>query len=464
MVKSISKRYSKNYSGSHVINLISDLCKFKTAVVADENELLFKRILLELPGKLYRFPANKAYNGWIVPQNWQVKKAKIFYEGEEIFDGLSNSLAVGYYSHSFQGKLDFEELKKHIVTNPNLPTAYMFHCMWQYRPWEADWVFSIPHNVYRKFGSGLYDIDLQTQFESGEMIVGEFDLIGETEETIVLNAHSCHPHMANDGFSGVAVLIRLMQWLTQKKRRFSYRLIVGPEHLGTVFYLNNKKPSEINKLVCGFFVEMIGTEGEMKLAESFTGEHDLDRAFSHVLRKSANPSKVVSWRKGAGNDETVWEAPGYEVPFVEFTRCEEQFKPFKEYHSSLDTPELMNPERVEEMLGVLQDVIYVLENNAYIDRKFDGLICLSNPDYNLYKERPDPTVSKNLANDAEAWGCLQDSLFRYFDGNTTILDIAEKHNISFLELHEYIKKFEDKGLVSLRSRSLKRKQIKRLNS
>ena len=50
----------------------------------------------------------------------------------------------------------------------------------------------------------------------------EADLpIGETEETIVLNAHSCHPHMANDGFSGVAVLIRLMQWLTQKKRRFS---------------------------------------------------------------------------------------------------------------------------------------------------------------------------------------------------------------------------------------------------
>ena len=70
----------------------------------------------------------------------------------------------------------------------------------------------------------------------------------------------------------------------------------------------------------------------------------------------------------------------------------------------------------------------------------------------------------DLADDAEAWGHLLDSLFRYFDGKTTILDIAEKHDISFLELHEYIKKFEYKGLVVLRSKSLKRKPIKRLDT
>ena len=41
-------------------------------------------------------------DGWF--QNWRVKKAKIFKNGNEVFDGLSNSLAVARYSKSFSEK------------------------------------------------------------------------------------------------------------------------------------------------------------------------------------------------------------------------------------------------------------------------------------------------------------------------------------------------------------------------
>ena len=157
----------------------------------------------------------------------------------------------------------------------------------------------------------------------------------------------------------------------------------------------------------------------------------------------------MPWRKGAGNDETVWEAPGYEVPFVELTRCEEQFAPFREYHSSLDTPDLMDAAQLEETLLVLQKTIEALEGDAVIHRRFDGLICLSNPEYDLYLERPDPAVTKNLAADAEKWGHLLDCLFRYFDGRTTILEIAERHDLPFDRLRRYINRFEAKGLIHL---------------
>ena len=63
--------------------------------------------------------------------------------------------------------------------------------------------------------------------------------------------------------------------------------------------------------------------------------------------------------KGAGNDETVWEAPGCEVPFVELTRCENQFSPFPEYHSSLDNPELMKLDKLEETLKIMKKVIFL---------------------------------------------------------------------------------------------------------
>lgn len=105
----------------------------------------------------------------------------------------------------------------------------------------------------------------------------------------------------------------------------------------------------------------------------------------------------------------MWEAPGYEVPFVEFTRCEEQFAPFREYHTSLDTPDIMDEARLNEVLETLKGVVEILEENATIERKFDGLICLSNPQYDLYMERPDPAVVKDLDAETEKWGHLLDS-------------------------------------------------------
>ena len=152
---------------------------------------------------------------------------------------------------------------------------------------------------------------------------------------------------------------------------------------------------------------------------------------------------------GAGNDEVVWEAPGYEVPFVELTRSESIEQPFREYHSSLDSPGLMNVDQLNEIFDVLKQTVITLEGNAVMHRKFNGLICLSNPKFDLYMERPDPTVPKNISEDSEKWGHLLDCLFRYFDGKTTILDVATQHDLPFEALHRYLQRFEEKGLISL---------------
>jgi len=255
--------------------------------------------------------------------------------------------------------------------------------------------------------------------------------------------------MANDGFAGTAVLIRLFQWLADRDTHFSYRLVLGPEHLGSVFYLRDLPRRDIDNMVCGIFEEMPGTSGPIKAASTFLGGHMLDHAFANALRHYSKGYELVPWRKGAGNDETVWEAPGYEVPFVEVTRCEDQWNPFPEYHSSLDTPELMDPDRLDEMLLILQKVVEILEDNVTIQRRFDGLICLSNPRYDLYMERPDPSVTKDLDAYAEKWGHLVDCLFRYMDGNMTVLDIAQRHDLPFDRLRRYLGRFEEKGLVTL---------------
>jgi len=442
--------------------LLRELCAYRTAVVADGNESLFARVAQELPLDILRFRSGDTYNGWTVPQNWKVKRAKLFRNGVEVFDGTANALGVAYYSKSFSGELDWEELKPKLATNPDLPDAYMFHCMWQYRPWDTDWSLAVPYRLYETLGPDRYRVELETEYADGEMLVGVTHKAGASRKTIVFNSHSCHPHMANDGFAGTAVLIRLMQWLADRDTFYSYRFVLGPEHLGTVFYLRDLPREEVDEMVAGVFEEMPGTQGPMKATETFSGGHMLDNAFANALRHSGRPYTLVPWRKGAGNDETVWEAPGYEVPFVEFTRCEDQFAPFREYHSSLDTPDLMDPARMKEMLEVLRQTVEVLEGNAVVQRRFDGLICLSNPQYDLYMERPDPTVVKDLEEDAEKWGHLLDCLFRYMDGTMTVLDIANRHDLPFGRLLRYLRRFEDKGLVTLRHAEIDRIQPQRV--
>jgi aminopeptidase-like protein len=432
-----------------VNQLIKDLCSFATGVVADDNAALFARIERELPLNYFRFASGDSYNGWQVPDNWRVRSAKLYRDGVEVFDGRVHTLGVGRYSKSFSGEMDWTQLSPHLVSNPQQPEAYMFHCMWQYRPWDADWALCLPDRIRRMLGPGSYRVELETEYEAGEMLVAHHHKAGCSNKIIVFNSNTCHPHMANDGFAGTAVLICLFQWLATQDTHYSYRLVLGPEHLGSVFYLRDLPPEEVDRMVCGVFEEMPGTSGAIKATRTFKGGHKIDLAFTNALRHYAKAYQLVPWRKGAGNDETVWEAPGYEVPFVEMTRCEDQFAPYPEYHSSLDTPELMIPGQLDEMLDLLKRVVFSLENDATIQRRFDGLICLSNPHYDLYMERPDPTITKDLAADAEKWGHLLDCLFRYMDGSRTLLEIAEHHDLPFERLHSYLKRFESKGLVSL---------------
>jgi aminopeptidase-like protein len=447
----------ENGAGEDILSLTRDLCCYRTGVVADENEALFERIGREVPVELHRFASGSEWNGWVVPDSWRVRRAEIIKDGRKVFDGRVNPLAVGALSRPFCGSISFEELKKHVVTDPDQPGAYVFHCQWQYRPWAADWAFCVPYEIYQTLEPGDYEVRLETETMPGEMLVGVSRLAGASDRTIVFNAHTCHPHMANDGFAGVATLIRLLQWLRERRTRYSYELVMAPEHIGTIFYLRDRSSAEIERMVGGVFAEMPGNDGPVKVASTFLGEQAVDLAFRGAARHHAERHVLAPWRLSAGNDETVWEAPGYEVPFVQINRSLHYLSHFPGYHTNLDTPDSLEPVMLSEFFGVMQKAVQALEDDAVLFRTFDGLISLANPRYDLYLERPDPAMVKDLEGDSEKWGRLLDFLFRYMDGSISILEIAARHDLPFDRLFGYLKRFEEKGLVRMRPRMIQRR-------
>ena len=441
------------------MSLTRDLCTYKTSVVADEVEDLYSRLNQELPFELYRFRSGETYNGWIVPPNWRVKAAEISKDGRVLFDGTEDKLGVGMNSRSFVGTLDYEALKEHVVTNPNLPDAHMYHCIWQIRNWDPGWALCVPHRNFKDWSNGDYHVNLVTEEEPGEMLVGEYTKQGRSNEIITFNTNTCHPGHANDGFAAVAMLIRLFQWLNTQDTYYSYRLLLCPEIIGSTFYLRDKPLEEIRRMVACVFAEMPGTPDALAIASTFLGNQTLDLAFRNAAHHNSRAYKCVEWRRGAGNDEVVWEAPGHEIPTVEITRAQSPDAPYPEYHSSLDDPDLMDPAMIDEFYAVLKHTILAIEGNATMQRKFDGLICLSNPEYDLYFERPDPSINKNLDEEDEKWGRLLHRLFRYLDGNHSILEIAERHDLSFEALHRYLTRFEEKELLQFEFSPLQRPEI-----
>tara|TARA_B100001123_G_scaffold446324_1_gene600412 strand:- start:4427 stop:5779 length:1353 start_codon:yes stop_codon:yes gene_type:complete len=444
-----------------LLNLTRELCTYPTGIVSHGNKAFFERVSQEIPIHLHRYASGSTHNGWEVPKQWQVEKATIHRDGELIYDGTQHPLGVAHYSRSFQGQVKLADLHQHVFSNPTLPDAYMWHCAWLYRPWESNWGFSMPHRVALDLRPGTYEVDLVTNFRDGEMLLAEHEHKGRSSRTIVFHSNSCHPHMANDGFAGTAVMIRLFQWLANQETHYTYRLVIGPEHVGTIFYLRDHSKEEVQRLQCGIFAEMMGTPGPFKIARSFNGDHAIDQIVCHVASHYADNPQVIPFAQGVVNDETVWESPGYEVPFVALNRAVDSNSPFPQYHSSLDTADLMQVELLEEFYDIFTKVIYTLENNCSISRHFNGLIALSNPNHDLYISHIDPAVQDDQRQPStDRWSHLQDCIMRYFDGKMSVLDIAEKHNLPFKDVLDYLKKYEEKGLVTLHHLPIDRKPPK----
>lgn len=414
-----------------------------------------------LPFKVYEYTSGQEHNGWVVPSKWEVKKAQIHKNGKLVYDGTKHPLCVIGYSQSFSGRVSLEELKKHLYYRKESPNDIVYHCDLYYKPHRKLWGFCVPYNIFKNLETGEYEVDLQTIHEQGTMKVLEYTHAGKSEDIIVFNAHNCHASQLNDGPAGYAVFMEVMKRLSGQKTRFTYRLIVAPEHLGTVFYLARLSETDRKKFKLGIFMEMVGHDNpRFSLQESFTGKSYIDKVAHHVLRHKSQGYWSDRFRQIIGNDESVWEAPGYEVPMISLSRCQSQDNPYPQYHLSSDNLDIIRKEKLEETADILMHMIFVCEKDCLLQRKFSGLVALSNPRYDLYiVPGTDPSISlEKQTLDRKKWTDLMNDVPRYMDKNMTVLEISEKYDLPFDEVYEYLKKFEAKGLVEFVSKDVMSKQ------
>jgi len=198
-----------------------------------------------------------------------------------------------------------------------------------------------------------------------------------------------------------------------------------------VFYLARLPDELAGTLRYCIFLEALGNNRPFSLQKSFTGGTLLDRACLNTL-SSAHPDAFVD------------DFRNIEIPTVSLSRF-----PFPEYHTSMDNEGIILESRLAEAADALTNILFILETNGPVERKFKGLVALGHPRYDLYMAPgTDPSVALPEIRDRRKWNRLMDCLPRYFDGRMTVLEMAERHGLSYPEVYRYVRRFEEKGLVA----------------
>ena len=400
--------------------------------------------------------------GWHVPLNWECVKAEVRDSNSRIIiNGLNEETRVFPYSPNFKKEVSREELTNHLMFDKIRPSLTPFHFRNQYKePSEWEWGFSIPYEKLRTLTSETYTVEIIVETEVKDLVQLELVHRGSSTDSYILLGHLDHPGQLNDGLIGVLVAFEAVNILRSISTRFSYKALATMEILGTQLLLSHL-PEFKKDVQEAIFLTCLSIDEKRYYQTSFFSESKIDRIFNHFAKTSRNPIEIVEHRSILGNDENIFDSIGIDIPCGTYLRW-----PHHNYHSSGDNLKLLDGKIVKESLMEIIDAILVLERNTFPVAQYVGLPRLSNSAYNLYLSPDKISGIKNsiATNLFETWisddgfdldthgdklNLLMRNTLRMSDGKSDLLSIANRTQVPFQLVFEYIKKLELSGLVVL---------------
>src|SRR5437868_14363020 len=103
------------------------------------------------------------------------------------------------------------------------------------------------HRQFEALRDETYGGLIECSLAEGHLTYGEYFHKGETDDEFLLSAHVCHPSLANDNCSGIALLSHLAQQISRRRTRYSYRFLFAPGTIGVIAWLacNESRASRI---------------------------------------------------------------------------------------------------------------------------------------------------------------------------------------------------------------------------
>lgn len=369
---------------------------------------------------------------WEVPKEWNIKDAYIITpNGNKICDFKKSNLHVVGYSKPINQVITLDELQEHLYSLPEQPDAIPYITSY----YKERWGFCITQKEREQLTPGEYQVFIDSELKNGALTYGELIIPGDSEKEIFISSYLCHPSMANNELSGPVVSTFLAKWITKfKNRKYTYRIIIIPETIGSITYLSRNYQSLQRNVVAGFNVTCIGDDRAYSYLPSRQTNTASDKAALHVL-KHMQPEFVSYSFLDRGSDERQYCSPGIDLPVCSIMRT--KYGRYPEYHTSLDDLSLVTPTGLFGGYEVLAKAIECLEMDELLS---STVLC----EPQLGKRGLYPTISTKSSGSQ-----VRDMMnfLAYCDGSSSSLEIAEKINTPLWELKETIEKLKDEGVL-----------------
>jgi aminopeptidase-like protein len=385
-----------------------------------------------VPLDRYEIPTGTQVFDWTVPKEWNVREAWIKNSsGEKIVDFADNTLHILNYSVPIHRTVSLDELKKHLYTIPNQPDLIPYRTSY----YEENWGFCMTFNQLNNLRDDSYEVFIDSSLEKGYMTFGEYFVPGETTDEVLISTHICHPSLANDNLSGIAVSAFLAQKLSQKRHRYSYRFLFIPGTIGAITWLSlNERRTKYIKH--GLVASQLGRPGKFTYKQSRQGHADIDHVAQAVLKLSHVDHEVRPFNP-YGYDERQFCSPGFNLPVGCLTRT--SYAEYPEYHTSADDLSLISPDTLKESLDMYARILQMLE----VNRRYLNVNPKCEPQLGkrgLYANVGGDHSGKDVQM-AMLW------LLNYSDGSYTVLDICEKSGLDYSVMEVAIRKLVDAKLL-----------------
>ncbi|MCB0669830.1 MAG: DUF4910 domain-containing protein, partial [Saprospiraceae bacterium] len=339
----------KSQSISNINRLVQRLFPIHRTLVNEGYRKSMDILKEELPFKVYEVPSGKEVLDWIVPRSWNVDVARIKDpDGNILVDFADHNLHLSAYSEVFNGKISREELLTHLNFREELPDAIPYN----YHYYKTNWSFNLSYNTYReKFIFDTYEVEMKIREYDDFLRIGEVFLPGELEKEVLITTYMCHPSMMNDNLSGIMVATELFRYLQSlEPLKYSYRLIIIPETIGAIALLS-EYPEKCQKVMAGLTVYCCGGAGKVHYKNTYNSATYIDKIAAYTLERFYPEQHSILPFWPGGSDERQFNGTGIRMPMGALTRT--PAAEFKEYHTSLDTPESIPAESLVDTLEKL---------------------------------------------------------------------------------------------------------------
>jgi len=386
-------------------------------------------IRARIPLQIHEVPTGTRVFDWRVPEEWNVDDAAVLDpDGRRVVDFQAHNLHLVGYSEPIQASMSLEELSPRLHVLPEHPDWIPYRTSYYSRSWG----FCMRARERAALRPGRYRVEVRTSLAKGSLSYGELLLPGRSREEVLFFTHICHPSLANDNTSGMAVATALAEWLAREPRRFTYRLVFAPGTIGSLTWLRRNEP-RLSRVRHALVLALLGDPGALTYKRSRRDTSEIDEIAAYVLAGEGTTVPFSPY----GYDERQLCSPGFNLPAGRLTRSVNGGYP--QYHTSADDLTLITPQALAASLAACRRIVEVMESN----RRFVNL-----------KPKGEPRLgARGLYGALGGAGPKQHEhamlwLLNQSDGAHSLLDIARRSRLPVALLREAAAALESAGLLA----------------